>query len=240
MPMRGRLIDGAKRQASPSENKSPGPLPAGRFPDVRAVTSLLAALLLCLPTTAFAATPETPTEKRSDCLYRNDDASLCIRKASFNADLCRSLDHFATRSNLPPEFFARLIWRESLFRPQAVSPKGAEGIAQFMPGTARLRGLTNSFDVIAALDASSTYLDALRANSAISALPRPPIMPVKAASTGSLRPAGCRSKPATMSLPLPAASPRPGRKSHRKRPPRRSMQNRLSYPPASRWPIPAS
>ncbi len=130
---------------------------------MRAVTSLLAALLLCLPTTAFAATPETPTEKRSDCLYRNDDASLCIRKASFNADLCRSLDHFATRSNLPPEFFARLIWRESLFRPQAVSPKGAEGIAQFMPGTARLRGLTNSFDVIAALDASSTYLDALRA-----------------------------------------------------------------------------
>lgn len=126
-----------------------------------AVRLLAAALLLLLPDAALSAAG-AKTDKSSDCLYRNGDASLCIRKQSFNADLCRSLDHFAALRNLPPEFFARLIWRESLFRPEAVSPRGAEGIAQFMPGTARLRGLTNSFDVIAALDASSTYLDALR------------------------------------------------------------------------------
>ncbi|RYD87726.1 MAG: AMIN domain-containing protein, partial [Sphingomonadales bacterium] len=64
--------------------------------------------------------------------------------------------------DLPPHFFARLIWRESLFRADAISPKGAEGIAQFMPGTAKMRGLEDSFDVVQALSASSLYLDELR------------------------------------------------------------------------------
>jgi soluble lytic murein transglycosylase-like protein len=68
------------------------------------------------------------------------------------------MERLAVTNRLPPEFFARLIWRESLFRPNAVSPKGAEGIAQFMPGTAKIRGLQNSFDVIEALAASSLYL----------------------------------------------------------------------------------
>lgn len=72
------------------------------------------------------------------------------------------MDRVAAIHNIPPAFFAHLIWRESLFRPEAVSPKGAEGIAQFMPGTARLRALENSFDVVQALKASSGYLDELR------------------------------------------------------------------------------
>lgn len=105
-------------------------------------------------------------EKRegSQCLYeRTDDTgALCIRRETFNSDLCRSLEHFARTHDVPPAFFARLIWRESLFRPEAVSPKGAEGIAQFMPGTARMRGLANSFDVIEALDASAQYLGEMK------------------------------------------------------------------------------
>ncbi len=97
---------------------------------------------------------------KPQCLYQRSDATpkLCIGRETFNADLCRTLEHFALAHKIPPAFFARLIWRESLFRPEAVSPKGAEGIAQFMPGTARMRGLSNSFDVIDALDASAQYL----------------------------------------------------------------------------------
>ncbi|POO56114.1 glycosyl transferase [Agrobacterium rosae] len=97
------------------------------------------------------------------CLYeRNRGAQLiCIRKAAFNADLCRTIAHFAQENKVPPAFFARLIWRESLFRPEAVSFKGAEGIAQFMPATARSRGLANSFDVIDALETSASYLKEL-------------------------------------------------------------------------------
>ena len=87
---------------------------------------------------------------------------ICIRSETYPQDLCRTIERFSMENDLPPEFFARLIWRESRFRADAVSYKGAEGIAQFMPGTAKLRGLSNSFDVLEALDASSRYLSELR------------------------------------------------------------------------------
>lgn len=63
---------------------------------------------------------------------------------------------------LPRDFLARLIWKESRFDADAVSPAGAEGIAQFMPGTAKLRGLADSFDIDQAIPASAAYLADLR------------------------------------------------------------------------------
>ena len=90
----------------------------------------------------------------------NED--LCLREESFNLDLCTGIERLAKYQDVPTDFFARLIRRESLFRPGAVSPKGAEGIAQFMPATARLRGLDNSFDVLPALEASVRYLRELK------------------------------------------------------------------------------
>ncbi|QPB23531.1 lytic transglycosylase domain-containing protein (plasmid) [Rhizobium sp. 007] len=100
------------------------------------------------------------------CLYSLEASArgpaLCVRKESFSADICTAIDHFARANRLPPDYFARLIWRESRFRPDALSPKGAEGIAQFMPGTAKLRGLENSYDALSALQASAAYLNELR------------------------------------------------------------------------------
>ena len=101
------------------------------------------------------------------CLYSGPSASesgetLCIHEDSFNRDLCAAIDHFARANQLPPEYFARLIWRESTFRPDAISAKGAQGIAQFMPGTAKLRGLEDSYQVLEALRKSAQYLDELR------------------------------------------------------------------------------
>ena len=48
-------------------------------------------------------------------------------------DVCRTLEEAAAENGLPVEFFARVIWQESRFNARAVSPKGASGIAQFMP-----------------------------------------------------------------------------------------------------------
>ena len=67
-----------------------------------------------------------------------------------------------TRHGLPRDFFARLIWKESRFDPDAVSPAGAEGIAQFMPGTAAMRGLDDTFDIDQAIPASAKYLGELK------------------------------------------------------------------------------
>ncbi|MCJ2071029.1 lytic transglycosylase domain-containing protein [Methylobacterium sp. J-030] len=60
--------------------------------------------------------------------------------------LCRLIDDSAKARNLPVPFLTRLIWRESSFRVGVVSPAGAQGVAQFMPGTARERGLLDPFD----------------------------------------------------------------------------------------------
>ncbi|WP_421915914.1 lytic transglycosylase domain-containing protein [Mesorhizobium sp.] len=72
--------------------------------------------------------------------------------------VCNLIEAYADQNSLPKDFFARLIWKESRFDPNAVSPVGAEGIAQFMPGTAKMRGLANSFDITQAIPASAKYL----------------------------------------------------------------------------------
>jgi hypothetical protein len=51
-----------------------------------------------------------------------------------------------------------VIWQESRFDARAVSPKGAEGIAQFMPRTASWHGLADPFDPIESLRHSAAYL----------------------------------------------------------------------------------
>ncbi|MGH6763839.1 MAG: transglycosylase SLT domain-containing protein [Phyllobacterium sp.] len=76
--------------------------------------------------------------------------------------ICLLIATHADANGLPRDFFARLIWKESRFDHQAVSPVGAEGIAQFMPATARERGLKNSFDIEQALPASARFLKDLR------------------------------------------------------------------------------
>src|SRR5690242_339838 len=60
--------------------------------------------------------------------------------------VCRLIEQAAGANRLPVGFMTRVIWRESSFRAGAVSRAGAEGIAQFMPATARERGLADPFD----------------------------------------------------------------------------------------------
>ncbi len=76
--------------------------------------------------------------------------------------ICHLIEVHADGHELPRDFFARLIWKESRFDPGAESPAGAEGIAQFMPGTAKLRGLADPFDVEQAIPASAKYLGELK------------------------------------------------------------------------------
>ena len=78
------------------------------------------------------------------------------------ATLCGIVEASAKAEGLPAAFFTKLIWRESSFRPNAVSPAGAQGVAQFMPGTANERGLIDPFDPAAAIPASARFLNELR------------------------------------------------------------------------------
>jgi hypothetical protein len=76
---------------------------------------------------------------------------------------CQALVSAAAANNVPLEFFVRLIRQESNFDPYSVSHKGAQGIAQFMPGTARWRGLADPFEPEQALQESARWLSELRA-----------------------------------------------------------------------------
>jgi soluble lytic murein transglycosylase-like protein len=77
-------------------------------------------------------------------------------------DLCNALLTAAEDNDLPVAFFANLIWQESRLRDNAVSPKGALGIAQFMPQVAARNGLQNPLDPLQALPASARLLRTLR------------------------------------------------------------------------------
>jgi hypothetical protein len=72
--------------------------------------------------------------------------------------ICRLIDSSARAQRLPVDFFTRLIWQESSFRTGAVSPAGAQGVAQFMPGTAAERGLLDPFDPEQAIPKSAELL----------------------------------------------------------------------------------
>jgi hypothetical protein len=81
--------------------------------------------------------------------------------------MCLMIESAARSHDLPVEFFARVIWQESRFRPDAIGPltrsgRRAQGIAQFMPGTAEERGLLNPLDPIQALPKSAEFLQELR------------------------------------------------------------------------------
>ena len=75
----------------------------------------------------------------------------------FRALLLRS----ASRWNVSAALLAAQIMAESNFNPIAVSPAGAQGIAQFMPGTAAGYGLHDPFDAPAAIDAQAHLMSDL-------------------------------------------------------------------------------
>jgi hypothetical protein len=108
----------------------------------------LCGLVLCVLSSPVAAEPFLPpsTETTPTCLL--------VESAARNA-------------GLPVEFFTRLIWRESRFRPDAVGPMTrfnarAQGIGQFMPGTAAERGLLDPFNPVYALPKAAEFLSELR------------------------------------------------------------------------------
>ncbi len=76
--------------------------------------------------------------------------------------VCRLVEASARSNKLPVVFLTRLIWQESSFRAGAVSPAGAQGIAQFMPGTANERGLSNPFDPEQAIPKAAELLADLK------------------------------------------------------------------------------
>jgi soluble lytic murein transglycosylase-like protein len=90
-----------------------------------------------------------------------------LRKSGAEEVVCLVVESAAKANDLPLEFFARVIWQESRFQSSAVGPlthngQRAEGIAQFMPETAKERRLLDPFDPVQALPKAAEFLSELR------------------------------------------------------------------------------
>lgn len=95
------------------------------------------------------------------------DAPAGTKDANAREAMCLMIESAASAHSLPLEFFARVIWQESRFQPDAVGPmtrsgQRAQGVAQFMPGTASERRLLDPFDPVQALPKSAEFLQELR------------------------------------------------------------------------------
>ncbi|MCB1495676.1 MAG: lytic transglycosylase domain-containing protein [Bauldia sp.] len=123
-----------------------------------APAAILVALLLPLPVHAEEEAAPALDLAMPAKVLANRDAPVEKPAADDPKTICSLIEDAAAAHRLPVGFFTRLIWKESRFRPDALSPKGAQGIAQFMPGTAALRELADPFDPIEAIPASAHYL----------------------------------------------------------------------------------
>ena len=104
-----------------------------------------------------------PDDRKPTSLERARAALAESRSAPLsNQELCTTLIEVARANDLPLGFFTNLIWQESRFDYDAISPVGAMGIAQFMPDVAEKLSL-DAFDSRNALPASGRLLRTLRA-----------------------------------------------------------------------------
>ncbi len=134
--------------------------------DVRAIAEQAAP---AVPTTEAAkpdpATPAGASEKPED--KSGPQKPETAQETGTREAMCLMIESAAKAQNLPLEFFARVIWQESRFQSDAVGPvtrsgQRAQGIAQFMPGTADERRLLDPFDPVQALPKSAEFLSELR------------------------------------------------------------------------------
>ncbi len=99
--------------------------------------------------TAFSSRNYTPRIAGARSFKVNEQ-----NRRRFAADV----DRIAAQYRLEPALMHAVISAESAYNPWAVSPKGAMGLMQLMPGTAERFGVSNPYDPIANMHGGARYL----------------------------------------------------------------------------------
>jgi soluble lytic murein transglycosylase-like protein len=74
------------------------------------------------------------------------------------AGIDEAVDRIAAQHRISPDLIHSVIKVESNYNPNAVSPKGAQGLMQLIPSTARRFGVSNSFNPVENIQGGAKYL----------------------------------------------------------------------------------
>jgi len=85
----------------------------------------------------------------------------CARAQPDASQAERYVRRYAAHYRVPPELIAALIDVESRWNPRAISDKGAMGLMQLMPATARRYGAIHPFEIEENIAAGTRYVTAL-------------------------------------------------------------------------------
>ena len=110
---------------------------------------------------AASASPVLSSALVQPTLMSNSSAAELSSLRGFttgNSQVDGYLVDSGTRHGLDPLLLYSVMHQESSFKSQAISPKGARGLMQLMPGTARRFGVTNIFDPRQNIEGGARYL----------------------------------------------------------------------------------
>lgn len=112
-----------------------------------------------------SAPTSKPSDRRTVVLAHVQPPAAADQPAAYQPALPGTataplLDQVAAEAGLHPALLEALVWQESRWRPGAVSPKGAIGLTQLMPDTARELGV-DPRDPVANLQGGARYLRSL-------------------------------------------------------------------------------
>lgn len=110
----------------------------------------------------FEAAPEEPASGSRLPASGSQLASSGFNTTSFSGPSAANVNDLVNeasgRYRLDPDLVNSVIKAESGFNVRAVSPKGAQGLMQLMPGTASGLGVRNAFDPQANVEGGTKYL----------------------------------------------------------------------------------
>lgn len=107
---------------------------------------------------AVSDTPLAEVPEQASALVPEDAvADTRDHSAAVPETYAGHIAELAERYDLSPALLEAVVWQESRWREDAVSPAGARGLAQLMPGTARYLGVDPD-DPLANLEGGARYL----------------------------------------------------------------------------------